>query len=465
MSAWKACDIRGVFPAEVSPPLFASVGWAVAAQLPPGARVLVAGDFRASTPVLKTALTEGLRQAGARVLDAGLLPTPVAYFAHRLYGTDAVLIVTASHNPAGHNGLKLMIGALPPTVEELEELRARSLEAPPARAPGAVETVSPVAEYRRWILERWSGFRPDAGLTVVLDAGNGAWSELAPPVFEALGFRVHRLFCEIDGRFPNRAPDSARAENLGALAAKVVETHSDLGIAWDGDGDRVSFADATGEILTADQMAVLLIGHLLRAGTGDRVIYDLKLSDAVRRAILEKGGTPLMERSGHTFLKRGMIERGCLFGCEASGHYFFRELAGGDDGLFSALLVASMARLRPLEERRRALPPLHITPDLRLRRGDPDCAAISERLRTALRPSRETALDGVRMETREGIVLVRDSVTERAVTMRMEASDAQALAGLIAKCMEALPENAAEIASALRTRNSHGAPVVESPSV
>jgi phosphomannomutase len=454
MNPWKACDIRGVFPAEVSPEMFHLLGRAVASGLPEGAPILVAGDFRASTPLLKNALIEGLVLSGGRVLDAGQVPTPVAYFAHQHYQTAAVLIVTASHNPATHNGLKLMLGALPPLPEDLLELRHRVAQGSFRSRAGSSQGLDPVPAYRHWILERWKHLaararppEPAPAASVVLDAGNGAWSRLAPDVFAACGIEAHRLYCEIDGTYPNRVPDCARPAALQALQSQVLETHSQLGIAWDGDGDRVAFVDETGSFVSSDEVSALLIRHLLASEPGAPVVFDIKLSSLVRRTVLECGGLPLIERSGHTFLKRRMINEDCLFGCEASGHYFYRELHGGDDGLFSALLMTELlADEGPLAGLRASLPPFFVTPDLRLPSSALPYQEFVRRLRERFPGVPETTIDGVRLETPDGSLLVRESVTEPVVTMRLESSSLEALRALLSTCQSVLPEVASEIA-------------------
>jgi phosphomannomutase len=234
MNPWKACDIRGPFPEDVSPELFRLIGHSVASAMPAGAKSLVAGDFRTSTPILKSALIEGLVGSGSRVLDAGQIPTPVAYFAHQHFETDAVLIVTASHNPPAHNGLKLMVGGLPPVPDDFAQLRSQVGKGVFRSSKGSSEELDPVPAYRQWIIERWKNLTPDGRLAVVLDAGNGAWSELAPRIFDELGIRFHRLYCDPDGTYPNRSPDCGRPGALEALKSEVTKTHSQLGIAWDG---------------------------------------------------------------------------------------------------------------------------------------------------------------------------------------------------------------------------------------
>jgi phosphomannomutase len=455
MNPWKACDIRGLFPEEVSPELFRLIGRGVASGMPAGAKILIAGDFRTSTPILKSALMEGLVGSGSHVLDAGQIPTPVAYFAHQHFETDAVLIVTASHNPPTHNGLKLMVGDLPPVPDDFAQLRSRVGKGAFRSSQGSSEELDPVPAYRQWIIERWKNLAQAGRLAVVLDAGNGAWSELAPRIFEELGIQSHRLYCDLDGTYPNRSPDCARPAALEALKSEVMKTHSKLGIAWDGDGDRVAFVDETGSFVTSDEVSSLLIRRLLAKQAGARVVFDIKLSSLVRRTVLECGGVPVVERSGHAFIKRRMIEEECLFGCEASGHYFYQELRGGDDGLFSALLMTELvAKAGSLRELRNSLAPFFVTPDLRLPSSALPYSEFVRRLRQLFRGARETTLDGLRIETPEGSLLVRESVTEPVVTMRLEGSSAEALRKLLAACHLTFPEVSIEIARQIRKAGS-----------
>ena len=455
MNPWKACDIRGLFPEEVSPELFRLIGRGVASGMPAGAKILIAGDFRTSTPILKSALMEGLIGSGSHVLDAGQIPTPVAYFAHQHFETDAVLIVTASHNPPAHNGLKLMVGDLPPVPDDFAQLRSRVGKGAFRSSKGSSEALDPVPAYWQWIIARWKNLTQAGRPAVVLDAGNGAWSELAPRIFEELGIQFHRLYCDLDGTYPNRSPDCARPAALEALKSEVMKTHSKLGIAWDGDGDRVAFVDETGSFVTSDEVSALLIRRLLANNAGARVVFDIKLSSLVRRTVLECGGVPVVERSGHAFIKRKMIEEECLFGCEASGHYFYQELRGGDDGLFSALLMTELvAKAGSLRELRNSLAPFFVTPDLRLPSSALPYSEFVRRLRQLFRGARETTIDGLRIETPEGSLLVRESVTEPVVTMRLEGSSAEALGKLLAACHSTFPEVSIEIARQMRKAGS-----------
>ncbi|MEP7366307.1 MAG: phosphomannomutase/phosphoglucomutase [Acidobacteriota bacterium] len=445
MSAWKACDIRGRFPEEVFPEMFQAVGAAAASELNGHGRVLVAGDFRESTPVLKAGLVDGLVRGGIQVFDGGQIPTPVAYHAHRSMDFDAVFIVTASHNPPGHNGLKFMFGQNPPDHALLTRLQQPTFHGNRVTG-GSVELIDVAPAYTEWMEQRWRHLGREFSGSVVIDAGNGAWSELSPEILRGLGLAIYPLFCEVDPKFSNRPPDCARASNLAALSAKVKETGSQLGVAWDGDGDRVAFLDRNGRFIATDQISILLAQYTLGRQPRERVAYDIKLSDHVRRSIEAGGGTAIIERSGHAFLKRLMIEQSCVLGCEASGHYFHRELAGGDDGLYTALLMLELvARSGPLDALVDALPEIFITPDLRIHINGDSFDSITARLEKNLPVLQTTTLDGVRFVTAQGSVLIRRSITEAAITIRIDAGQQDGLDHLFHECCRSLPEIADEM--------------------
>lgn len=440
MSAWKACDLRGRYPSEVNGELFFAIGRSAARLLAGGDTVVVAGDFRLTTPELKGRLIEGLQTARIRILDAGSIPTPAAYFAHRTLGSAALFIVTASHNPAGFNGLKLMVGAEPPDGTLFQALR-HGLDSSPVPALGRLERYDVIPAYRGWIEERWRGPLANFRAPVVLDIGHGAMAGVAEAVFQALGIPTGTLYAEADGRFPGRPPDPSRASSLAALSSRVRQSGAVLGIGWDGDGDRVAAVDGNGAYVSSDHLSILLARKMLADSTGERVVYDVKLSDRVRRAIEELGGVPVVERSGHSFIKRQMRQLDAIFGCEASGHYFYRELAGGDDGLFTALMILEMVlESGPLAALVERLPPVHATPDLRIPASALEFDEIIRRLRPALEVLSEETIDGIRFRTAEGTVLARPSVTEPATSLRIEGTSQAGLAHLTGCAMAALGE-------------------------
>jgi phosphomannomutase / phosphoglucomutase len=442
-SPWKSCDLRGIYPEPISIELLRDVGAAIGTMLSSEARVFVAGDFRLSTLVLKQGLIEGLVGTGLSAVDGGRMPTPVAYFIGEQMGADAVLIVTASHNPANHNGLKLMIGGVPTTPEQLSDIQALVESRSFRSGVGTSETIDLVALYERKMIERWHRLEPQHLPSIVIDAGNGAWSEIAPHLLRTLGFNVRCLSCVADGNFPDRPSDCSRTENLSRLRAAVTSVPNTVGIAWDGDGDRVAFIDEAGSHASTDEVSLLLARDALQNGTGNhrRIVVDLKLSDVVRREILAQGGIPLLERTGHAFVRGRMLADEAILGLDACGHYFHKELYGGDDGLFTALLMLDILQRsgQSLFELRRTLPNIFCTPELRIPIGLLSFGDAAGSLQAALPAAEISRIDGLRFVLEKGIVLIRASGTEPMISLRIEGVDDLGLRSLIEQCMEALP--------------------------
>ena len=424
MSIFKACDIRGEYGTELTEGLAERLGQVVGTRLR-GGTVVVGGDVRLSTPVLKAALIEGLCSSGCQVLDVGIVPTPALYYAKRKLGAEASAMVTASHNPAPDNGFKLMLGDRPPTEDELLEIEREMALGAFACGAGSVERVDILPDYETLLVQR---FQPGGSLHLVLDCGNGCYSAVAPGVLQRLGYRVEPLFCEADGRFPNRSPNPAVAANLNTLRERVNAAGADLGLAFDGDGDRVAFVDSRGRPAESDRVAVLLARHLLRESPGE-VIYDIKSSSLLAEAVQTAGGTPVMERSGHSFIKTALLDRDAVFGAEISGHFFFREV-GGDDALYAACLLLQIlqAEGRPLAELLDALPRYPITPDIRLPCPPEQADRILKALAAAFAGCPVSRLDGVRIDFGDGWALARRSVTEPLLTLRFEAHSEARLA-------------------------------------
>jgi len=282
-----------------------------------------------------------------------------------------------------------------------------------------------------------------SGFCVVVVAGNGAMSETAPQALRQAGAQVVELFCTPDGSFPNRTPNPAEYEKLTALSAKVLETNADYGVAFDGDGDRVVFCDDRGNVVISERSFALFVRYLLKSGPSP-VVYDQKSSSVVKDAILSSGGQPVMERSGHMFIKKRFLELGARLAGEVSGHFFFGEL-GYDDGLFAALLMGELLKTtgRTLSELLVDIVPPPITPDLRFPVPYGEMDAVLSRMRAAVR-SGETlsGLDGVRIEGEDGWLLLRKSVTAEQMTLRIEAKDREALGRIARRALAVLPDSA-----------------------
>jgi phosphomannomutase/phosphoglucomutase len=427
MSIFKACDIRGQYGKDLTPAIAKRLGRAVGSELG-GRSVVVGGDLRPSTLPLKEAMIDGLVKAGCRVLDAGIVPTPAFYFAKDLLEATGGVMVTGSHNPPGDNGFKITLGEWPITEEELASLRRRMELEDFAHGNGSCEHVDVVEPYKTFIASK---FPVGGDLSVVVDAGNGCYSRIAPEVLSDLGYHVVELFCEPDGTFPGRPPNPAIAANLRTLCETVVTTGANLGMAFDGDGDRVVFVDELGRVVASDYSIVLFARHLLSRAPGE-VVYDLKCSSVVPEQVRLAGGTPVMEKSGHAFIKTTLLRRKALLGGEISGHFFFGAI-GRDDGLYAALfmlelLARAACGLAALAD---SVPRYPNTPDIRLPCSMAEAHNIVRELKAAFAQDAGVdvdVLDGVRIAWADGWALIRPSVTEALISLRFEAHSEERLA-------------------------------------
>ncbi len=426
MSIFKACDIRGKYGAELTAEIAGPIGRAVGSELA-GKTVVVGGDVRPSTLPLKESLIRGIVSAGCRVLDVGILPTPAFYFAKDELKADGGVMVTGSHNPASDNGFKISVGENAITEDDLERIRRRVERNDFISDKGSCETLDMAKRYKDFILKH---FTRRGSLKVVVDAGNGCYSRIAPEVLHQLGYDVVELFCEPDGRFPNRSPNPAVASHLGALCEAVKREHAAVGVAYDGDGDRVVFVDEKGRVVESDQGIVLFARHVLRRGPTS-VVYDIKCSSVVAEETRKGGGTPVMEKSGHSFIRGTLMRTKAGLGGEISGHFFFGEL-GRDDGLYATLRMLEIveADKRGLAAMADSVPRYAITPDLRLPCPPDQAKKILHDVREMFLKERGcevSMLDGVRIAWPDGWALIRPSVTEPLLTLRFEARDAKRL--------------------------------------
>jgi phosphomannomutase/phosphoglucomutase len=439
MSVFKSCDIRGLYGQELTPAFARDFGQTVGTALA-GGRVVVGGDARPSTPILKGALIEGLLAAGCYVLDTGLTPTSAMYFAQQWLKADGLVMVTASHNPPGYNGFKLMLGEWPITEEVLQALRQQMQAGQFRQGNGYWDRADVLEAYQADIARFFALGRP---LKAVVDAGNGCFSRVAPAVLRSKGYQVIERFCEIDGRFPNRDPNPAVAAHLKGLAAQVAAEGADLGVAYDGDGDRAVFVDESGHILPGDQTLVLFIRHRLQTAQTPnerKVVYDIKCSSIVAEETKRWGGLPLMERSGHTFIKTRLLREQAGLGGEISGHLFFGEL-GRDDALFATLLFLQILSEagQPLSALMADIPYYPITPDLRLPCSPEERDAVLAELTGAFAAHEINTMDGVRVVFDGGWVLARVSVTEPLITVRFEGNSEARLQEIQAEVSERAP--------------------------
>lgn len=447
---FRAYDIRGIAGSEINEPFAYQLGRALGTvALHAGEKILLVGrDGRNSSELLSDCLIEGIRDSGCHTVNLGLVPSPLLYYAcARGKNTSSGVMVTASHNPAAYNGFKIVLRGRPLAEDKLLKLHAIMHKGPFASGEGS----SRQQDLRESYIEQIYGEVALAGQPhIVVDAGNGATSLLAPRLFEQLGCAVTPLFCEIDGDFPNHPPDPSRPENLQALIEKVRETNADLGVALDGDGDRVTLISASGRIAWADQLVMLLARDILARHPGADVIFDVKSSRALGQLVNQYGGRPLMWKTGHAPMKNKMIETGALLGGELSGHIFIKDRwFGFDDGIYAAARILEIMALREqsLDQLLDSLPQLVSTPEILLPVEEGDKFALIEQLKKEgqFNAADINTLDGLRIEYADGWGLVRASNTGAALTLRFEAESEEALARIRKQIMDQLKKIAPKL--------------------
>ena len=435
---FRAYDIRGVVGSELTPRTAALIGQAIgSAALEQGLREVVIGrDGRLSGPELAAGLAEGLRRAGCAVIDIGLAPTPVVYYAAFHLRTGTCVAVTGSHNPPEYNGFKVVVGGETLSGDAITDLYLRIIEGRLVQAaePGDYQQRDVSADYIQRIADDVQLDRP---LKVVADAGNGVAGALAPQLLEAIGADVIPLYCDVDGTFPNHHPDPSEPANLEDLVQTVKRFGADLGVAFDGDGDRLGVVTGEGRIIHADRLLMLFAADVLMRNPGAMVIYDVKCTGQLSDHVLRNGGSPLMWKTGHSLMKAKMRETDAELAGEMSGHFFFKERwFGFDDGLYAAarLLEILAQREETADEVLGELPETVATPELKVpvAEGTPH-ALVAMLVSAAQSPDnpyvggRLSTIDGLRVDFPDGWGLVRASNTTPVLVLRFEGSDEAAL--------------------------------------
>jgi phosphomannomutase / phosphoglucomutase len=439
---FRTYDIRGIVGKTLTPAIVRDIGRAVGTLArergtlarQPGAPTFAIGrDGRLSGPQLAGALADGLNAAGADVIDIGMAPTPVTYFAAHHFGCGSCVAVTGSHNPPDYNGLKIVVAGSTLYGDEIQELRRIIESGKFASGEGKRSAASVLDAYVDRITRDVKLARK---MRIAIDCGNGVAGMLAPKLYRWLGCEVEELYCEVDGTFPNHHPDPSVPKNLAELIQTVKNGRSELGIAFDGDGDRLGLVTKDGEIIFPDRQLMLLAKDVLSRNPGAQIIYDVKSTRLLAPWIEKHGGRPLIWKTGHSLIKAKLKETGALLAGEMSGHTFFKERwYGFDDALYGgARLLEILSKESDLNAVLKNLPNAPSTPELHwhLEEGEPHALvgklqAQAENASPFPGAARILAIDGVRVEYADGFGLARASNTTPVIVLRFEADTVAAL--------------------------------------
>ena len=430
-SIFRAYDIRGVVPETLTAETAYWIGRAIGAEsLAKGEpHVSVGRDGRLSGPELVERLIQGVADSGCKVSDVGLVPTPAVYYAANVLAGKSGVMLTGSHNPSNYNGFKIVIAGDTLANEQIQSLHTRLKTNDLTWGEGSIERVDILSRYADVITQ---DIKLAKRLKVVVDCGNGAAGVIAPQLIEALGCDVIPLFCEVDGNFPNHHPDPGKPENLVDLIAKVKETNADVGLAFDGDGDRVGVVTNTGTMVFPDRLLMLFAQDVLERNPAAEIIFDVKCTRRLAPWVEECGGRPLMWKTGHSLIKKKMKETGALLAGEMSGHIFFKERwFGFDDGIYSAARLLEILSKRQVtaEELFETFPNDISTPEINIDVTDESKFSIIEALHDAQwgDAAELTSIDGVRVDYPHGWGLVRASNTTPVLVMRFDADSNAAM--------------------------------------
>ncbi|CBL44105.1 Phosphomannomutase [gamma proteobacterium HdN1] len=428
---FRAYDIRGVVNQELTPAVACAIGGAIGAmaKLAGQSKIVVARDGRLSSEALTQGLIEGLIGAGLRVVDIGMVPTPVLYYATQTLDTQSGVVVTGSHNPPEYNGFKVVIAGVALAGSQIQELRKHIEAGVPTNMSGTYERYEILKAYRNRITNDVVLAKP---MRIVLDCGNGVAGVVAPEILDRIGCTVTTLFGEVDGNFPNHHPDPSIEENLAALIAKVRETGADLGVALDGDGDRIGIVTKQGQIIWPDRLLMLFARDLLSRNPGADVVYDVKCTRDVVDLVSSMGGRAILSATGHSLMKAKMRETGAVVGGELSGHIFFNDRwYGFDDGVYAAARLLEILSMEPFEadEIFAEFPVRASTPEIKIALSDARKFAVMDALaeRGEFEGGNMVKVDGIRVDYPDGWGLIRASNTTPCLIARFEGHDDAAL--------------------------------------
>lgn len=428
---FKAYDIRGIVGKTITVENVERIGHAIGSEARARnlSAIAIGRDGRLSGTELSQALARGIRNSGIDVVDVGMVATPMLYFAaHQLCQYSGVM-VTGSHNPPEYNGFKIVLGGQTLAAETIQALRIRIENNDLTDGTGNYSEQIIVSAYLERITQDIQLHRP---LKIVVDCGNGVAGAFAPALYRGLGCQVTELFCDVDGSFPNHHPDPSVPENLSDVIHALRTTDAEIGLAFDGDGDRLGIVTKNGNIINADRQLMLFAADVLSRNPGGKIIFDVKCTRNLAPWISKHGGIPVMWKTGHSFIKAKLIEEKALLAGEMSGHLFFKERwYGFDDGLYAgARLLELMSRVADINATLNDLPDSLNTPEIQVRTAEGENHALIAQLQQQAvfsNPQQVITIDGLRVEYSDGFGLARASNTTPVIVLRFEADNEAAL--------------------------------------
>ncbi len=439
---FKAYDIRGIVQTALTPEAVENIGHAIGSEAiaRKQTEVAIGRDGRASGPDLSAALSRGLRASGVNVVDVGMVATPMVYFTTYALNTHSGVMVTGSHNPPEYNGLKMMLAGDTLAGDDIQALRTRIERGDLTHGAGAYRT----HDIRETYLSRIVGdIKVARKMNIAVDCGNGVAGAFAPELYRRLGCDVQELFCEVDSRFPNHHPDPSQPKNLQDLIAALKSGDAELGLAFDGDGDRLGVVTKSGKIIYPDRQLMLFADDVLKRNPGAEIIFDVKSTRNLFNWVRDRGGKPLMWKTGHSFIKAKLKETGAPLAGEMSGHVFFKERwYGFDDALYAgARLLEILSRVPDLSAALEGLPDAVSTPELHIHTAEGENYTLMDALKKDAKF--ESAqdiirIDGVRVEYADGFGLARPSNTTPVIVLRFEADSEAAIQRIQADFRRAL---------------------------
>ena len=425
-------DIRGTYPDELNEETVTLLGRAIGTyyRRNNAKRITLGRDCRLSSPNLSNWLKNGLLDTGMEIYELGVVPTPVVYFSVHMMDVDGGVQITGSHNPPEFNGFKICLGKETIYGEEIQKIRRICEKEDFVKGEGRIEKAEIISRYIDYVV---NNIKPGPyKKKVVVDGGNGTACEVAVEIYRRLGFDIIPLYCEPDGSFPNHHPDPTIPEYLKDLIEKVKEEKSDLGIAFDGDGDRIGVVDSSGDIIWGDQLMIIFSRELLRRYRGGKIIGEVKCSQVLYNEIEKSGGTPIMWKTGHSLIKKKMKEEGALLAGEMSGHLFFAErYFGYDDAIYAGarLLEILSQRKESIKEMLSDIPKMVNTPEIRIDCPDEIKFQVVSEIAKEFKEEgyKVVDVDGARVIFEDGWGLVRASNTQPVLVLRFEAKDEESL--------------------------------------